>query len=292
MTMTRRLLLPLVLLFVLSGCSANQTGQQADAGTLPSIDRSAYAGVHAQLDKANAVIVMPVDTYEANADESMVITAANMYIIEDCMKKAGFAMPEKHGDLDVKADQSYGIWVPEFAAKYGYERPIVRTIPGIYDSGTRESPQATVKKYFECDTSTSGDQIPAFRSRVAGQDSLLTNIVNDSNAVAERDVAWKTLREAWIKCLGDAGINMREDSPDAWVPSYPADKQGEIRTALQDAECKNRENTMQGLMDIRAQYQTALIAAHQAALNTLADEKAAALGRAKDILRQHGHSGL
>ena len=290
--MTRRLLLPVVLLFVLSGCGASQTGPEADAGSLPSINRSAYAGVHAQLDPANVEIGMPMDRYEASADESMVITAANMYIIEGCMKKAGVSMPEKHGDLEVKADQSYGVWVPEFAAKFGYERPVVRTIPGIYDSRTRESPQAAVKKYFECDNSTAGEQLPPFRSRIAGQDSLLTSIVNDSNALAERDPAWKTLREEWIKCLRDSGINMRQDSPDAWVPSYPIDKQGEIRTALEDTECKSKTHMMQGLMDIRAQYQAALIESHQAALNTLVDEKTAALARAKDILRQHGHSGL
>lgn len=290
--MTRRRLMPAVLLFVLAGCSVNQTGPQSDAGPLPSIDRSAYSGVHAQLDHATAEIRMPMDSYEANADESMIITAANMYVIEGCMKKAGITMPEKHGDLDVKADQSYGVWVPEHAAKYGYVRPTVRTIPGIYDSGTRDSPQAAVKKYFECDNSTAGDQIPAFRSRVAGQDSLLTTIVNDSNALAERDPMWKSIREAWIKCLGDSGITMRQDSPDAWVPSYPADRQGEIRTALQDTECKSKTNMMQGLMDIRAQYQAALIETHQGALNTLADEKSAALAKAKDILRQHGHGGL
>lgn len=290
--MTRRRLMAVVLLFVLAGCGVNQTGPQADAGPLPSIDRSPYSGVHAQLDHANAEIRMPMDSYEADPEESMIITAANMYIIEGCMKNAGMVMPEKHGNLDVKADQSYGVWVPEFAARYGYERPTIRTIPGIYDSGTRDSPQVAVKKYFECDKSTAGDQIPAFRSRVAGQDSLLTKIINDSNALAERDPMWKSFREAWIKCLGDSGITMRQDSPEAWVPSYPADKQGEIRTALKDAECKSKTNMMQGLMDIRAQYQAALVEVNQAALNTLADEKAAALTKAQDILRQHGYGGL
>jgi hypothetical protein len=281
----------LVLVVALAGCSVNSQHDGVDTASLPSVDRAKYSGVHAKLDPATASISLPMDAYEATPDESMVITAANMFVIEECMKKAGVPMPEKHGDLTVKADQSYGVWVPELAANYGYDKPIIRTVPGIYDSKTRESADANVKKYFECDNSTVSSQIPPFRSRIAGQDSLLTNISNDSNALSEGDPEWSEARNDWIACLKEAGISMRQDSPDAWVPSYPSDKQGEIRTAVQDANCKQETNVMQRIMDIRAQYQSALIATNQAAMNRLAEEKTEALANARTILRQHGKGG-
>ncbi len=286
--MARHPLGVLVLVVALAGCSANSQPGGVDAASLPSVDRAAYAGVHAKLDPATATILLPMDAYEATPDESMVITAANMYLIEDCMKNAGVTMPEKHGDLTVKADQSYGVWVPELAAKYGYDKPIIRIVSGIYDSQTRESGDVNVKKYFECDNATVSSQISPFRSRIAGEGSLLTNISNDSNALSERDPDWRESRDEWIACLKDAGISMRQDSPDAWVPSYPSDKQGEIRTAVQDANCKQETKVMQRISDIRAQYQSALIAANQAAMNKLADDKTEALAKARTILRQHG----
>ena len=282
----------IVLVVALAGCSVNSQPAGLDAASLPSVDRAAFSGVHAKLDPATATISLPMDAYEATPDESMLITAANMYVIEDCMKNAGVIMPEKHGDLTVKADQSYGVWVPELAAKYGYDKPIIRIVSGIYDSQTRESADANVKKYFECDNATMSSQIPPFRSRIAGQDSLLTNISNDSNALSERDPEWRESRDDWITCLKHAGISMRQDSPDAWVPSYPSDKQGEIRTAVQDANCKQETKVMQRISDIRAQYQSALIAANQAAMNRLADDKTEALAKARTILRQHGKGAV
>jgi len=255
--------------------------------SLPAIDRSAGGNARASLNETTGEIVLPMSAYWYSDRENVLVNSAVASLIFDCVEEAGFTVAPWDGDGKALQDSRYGQWSRALAAKNG-ALPEIRKIPGVMEEQP-ERPALSAKQQeaeSKCTKSVGRAGLPELLEGLVGDTSIQNQISNLAVALTERDPEFVAFRQGWEDCLAGRGLKLTEAG--SWNLQSAGSKEDEIRVALLDLECKETVGGPRKPYDILAQYQAAQMKDHQAELNALAEEKTAAVERAKHILRDHG----
>lgn len=255
------------------------------SASLPAVNRAAEAGVRASLNETTGEVVLPMDKYWYSDQENVFVNSAVAFLIEDCVKAAGNTMLPWSGDSKARQDFRYGQWSRSLAAKNGY-LPDTRMIPGIHQKTSASVSAADEQAYEKCTNSVGRAGFPELISGLGGDTSVQNRIVQDAGALTERDPEYLDYRKAWEVCVASKGLKLAEEG--SWTLETGGSKEDEIRVVLLDVECKESSGGARKPYDIFAQYQAAQMKDNQATLNALAEQKAAAVEQARQVLREHG----
>jgi hypothetical protein len=256
--------------------------------SLPAVDRSIAADARASLNETTGEVVLPMDNYWYSDRENVFVNNAVAFLIEDCVKAAGHTMRPWGGDGKALQDLRYGPWSRPLAARNG-AMPETRMIPGVrVKASTEEVTPSGEQASEKCSQSVGRAGFPELLAGLAGDTSIQNRIVQTAGALAARDPEYLEYRKAWEACLASKGLKLFDEGKGSWALKSSGSKEDEIRVALLDIECKDASGGVRKPYDIVAQYQAAQMKDHQAELNTLAEQKAAAVERARQVLRDHG----
>ncbi|GGJ27041.1 hypothetical protein [Paenarthrobacter histidinolovorans] len=253
--------------------------------TLPVVDRSVAVGVKASLNETTGEVILPMDKYWYTDKENVLVNSAVAYLIEDCVRASGHIMVGWGGDGRALQDFSYGQWSRPLAARNG-NVPETRVIQGIREKKVTEVSPADEQMYEKCSSSVGRAGFPELLAGLAGDAGLSNRMVQTAAALTERDPEYLGYREAWESCIATKGLKLAAEN--SWTVKTSDSKEDEIRTVLLDLGCKDSSGGAQTPYDIFAQYEAAQMKDHQAELNEVADQKAASVERAKQVLRDHG----
>ena len=218
--------------------------------------------------------------------ENVLVNSAVGFLIDDCVEEAGFPVKAWGGSGKALEDRTYGLWSRNLAARNG-ESPEIRIIPGVLDSQNPpdiSEPQRQAQN--KCSNSVGRAGFPELLAGLAGDTSIQNRIVQVAAALTDRDPEYLAYRKEWENCLAGKGLKLA--GAGSWSIQNGGSKEDEIRVALLDIDCKEASGGARKPYDIVAQYQAAQMKDHQAELNSLAEQKAAAVERAKQVLRDHG----
>ncbi|OFI39420.1 hypothetical protein BIU82_13900 [Arthrobacter sp. SW1] len=252
--------------------------------SLPAVDRKAFSSVRASLNEETGEVVLPMDKYWYSERENVIVNNAVAFLLEDCVEAAGFTMMPWGGDHEAKQDSSFGQWSRQLAARNG-TRPHFRVVPGVHDKANVTVSEADKQAYKKCSSQVGRAGFPELLPGLAGDTSIQNKIMLVVLGLTERDAEFVQYRQSWEACIKANGLTLPED--ESWVPMTNG-QEDDIRAALIVIDCKEKAGGVQKPYDILAQYQAAQIKNHQAELNALAEQKAAAVERAKQVLRDHG----
>jgi len=159
--------------------------------------------------------------------------------------------------------REFGLWNPEYAAKYGNYKRGNAPSSGGYDTKIMEQcmPEilATLKEIAGISLEEQSGLTEAYR-RIHGE----------SYAAAMNHPEWKKYREAWWKCLSDKGLTPRKGDEEWGTKELsnatrasgdnnaPASEE-EIRLSVIEAQCSKDTGMAQGLANLVASYQKPLI---------------------------------
>lgn len=279
----------LVVSVIVTACSPVGQAPAAPTSTsnLPVVDRAAGAGARAVLNEATGEVVLPMSAYWYSDRENVLVNSAVAFLIYDCVEDAGFTVAPWGGDGKGLQDRRYGQWSKTLAAKNGV-KPEIRKVAGVMPEQpdrpalSAEHQQAETK----CSNTVGRAGFPEFLEGLAGDLSVQQQITQDAVGLTARDPEYLAYREDWQRCLAEKGLKLV--AGDTWTVASGGSKEDEIRVAVLDVDCKESSGGARKPYDIFAQYQAALMKGHQAELNVLAEQKAAAVERAKQVLRDHG----
>jgi hypothetical protein len=288
--------LALVLAGGVAACSGDQRTLAPGSAdrTLPAADRKPFASVLAAVDESSASITLPMDAYVYSPEEWVAVSAANAYLIEDCVRAQGRPLREFHGDFEVREERPYGPWVMKSAEVNGWERGTVRTIAGRYDSGVRNNGEGdpdAYAAYQECESNltASGNLLAELLpGQIAGETTVHGLIMMDANGLTAKDPEYREINRQWLGCIKAEGLTPDPSNGDWGVAVGNSSREQQIRDAVKDVRCKQKHSVMQRLSDIEAQYQAALMASKEAQLAELAKTKQDALAKASKVLAEHG----
>jgi hypothetical protein len=255
---------------------------------LPSVDRSIAADARASLNEATGEVLLPMDKYWYSDRENVFVNNAVGFLIDDCVEAAGFTVVPWGGDGKALEDGRFGPWSRPLAARNG-AMPETRRVPGVLEEQTRppvissEQQQAATK----CYDSVGRAGFPELLAGLGGDTSIQNRIEQIAAALTARDPEYLGYRKAWEACVAGKGLKLLEEEG-TWTLKSSGSKEDEIRVALLGIECKESGGGVRKPYDILAQYQAAQMKDHQAELNALAEQKAAAVERARQVLRDHG----
>lgn len=257
------------------------------ATSLPAIDRSAGAGAKASLNEVSGEVLLPMSAYWYSDRENVIVNSAVAFLIYDCVEEAGFTVAPWGGGGKALQDYRFGQWSRPLAARNG-AMPEIREVPGVLDEQPERPPLSARQQEEEvkCTNSVGRAGLPELLEGLAGDTSLQHRITDNAVALTERDSDYLAYRKSWEDCVAGKGLKVSEAG--SWNLSSSGSKEDEIRVALLDLECKEASGGARKPYDILAEYQAAQMKDHQAELNALAEEKTAAVERAKQILRDHG----
>ena len=286
-----------VLLIAITGCS-NQgvasSGATGEGTDLPAIDRKPFASVKSAVDEASASITLPMNAYTYSPEEWVDVSAANSFLIEDCVRSQGRPLRELHGDFEVRDERKYGPWVLRIAEIYGWDKGTIRTLKGRYDSGVRnvgEGDPDAYAAYQECESSlTASGALLAelLPGQMAGKTTVQGQVIMQAAGLTRRDPEYREINRQWRECVASEGLTLDASNGDWGLTMGNSSKEQQIRDAVKDVRCKQKFSVMQRLSDIEAQYQTALMGPKEAQLAELAKTKQDALARARKVLAEHG----
>ena len=252
-------------------------------GELPAIDRTIAADARASLNEATGEVFLPMDKYWYSDRENTLVNEAVAFLIGDCVKAAGYTMRPWGGHRTMLQEETYGQWSRGLAAKNGTER-VVRLIPGLAERHEHQVNAADDEAATQCSQSVDRAGFPELLAGLGGDTSIQQRIHQTAQVLTERDPEYLRYREAWKACVASKGLTV----VGTWGIASGASKEDDIRVALLDIECKESSGGARTPYDILAQYQAAQMKDHQAELNALAEQKAAAVERARQVLRDHG----
>ncbi|GAA3279341.1 hypothetical protein AAU01_26050 [Paenarthrobacter aurescens] len=279
----------LVIACVAAACSSPGADAAAPIPTrsLPAVDRALGAGARAALNEDTGEVVLPMSAYWYSDRENVLVNYAVAFLIYDCVEEAGFTLAPWGGDGKALQERRYGQWSGTLAAKNG-NMPEVRSIPGLMPAPAERTAPSPERERAEakCSNTVGRAGFPELLEGLAGDLSVQQQITQDAVGLTARDPEYLAYRESWQRCLTDKGLKLRDG--DTWIVESGGSKEDEIRVALLDVDCKDSSGGARKPYDILAQYQAALMKEHQAELNVVAEQKTAAVERAKQVLRDHG----
>lgn len=279
----------LVISGIVTACSPVDHVPPAPTSTpsLPVVNRAAGAGARAVLNDATGEVALPMSAYWYSDRENILVNSAVAFLVYDCVEHAGFTVAPWGGDGKALQDRRYGQWSATLAAKNG-QKPEIRKIPGVMPEQPARPALSPEHQRAEttCTNSVGRAGFPELLEGLAGDLSVQQQITQNAVGLTEQDAEYVAYREAWQKCLAAKGLKLR--AGDTWTVESSGSKEDEIRVALLDVECKESSGGARKPYDIFAQYQAAQMKDHQAELNALAEQKSAAVERARQVLRDHG----
>jgi hypothetical protein len=289
---------PLALGLLLTVSSLALAGCSPGDGAGTTRDPSARA----LLDRESGEIVLPLSEYDFYDSESSVALAnhATDIAVSKCMNAAGFVFSAASVGDDIASrigDRTYGIWNEDQARLFGYgtaSSKVDAAVEADRAAGGAEWDSA----YQECSSTPNADVAAFTPDNDELTDSLVPRLRTEAYNASSSDPAWQTAREAWWKCLRDAGLEPRTGSGD-WssrqgneILSRPtgdsSGKEEEIRVAYTEAHCNAETGLSQTLGDLEASYQAPLIAANQAALNALKTKNQERTDAVRDYIARNG----
>ncbi|HKU34449.1 MAG TPA: hypothetical protein VJP90_02765 [Paenarthrobacter sp.] len=219
--------------------------------------------------------------------ENVLVNSAVAFLIYDCVEAKGYAIPPWDGQGKAMEDRTYGLWSRTLAARNG-DMPEIRVIPGVMEKQRQQPPVSEVQQQATnlCSNSIGRAGFPELLAGLAGDTSIQNRIVQVAAALTDRDPEYLAYRKDWENCVAGKGLKLA--GAGSWFIQNGGSKEDEIRVALLDIDCKESSGGARKPYDIVAQYQAAQMKDHQAELNSLAEQKAAAVERAKQVLRDHG----
>ena len=280
-------MLAVVVIAACTGCSTSTTSSAGPALSLPSVDRVAGADARASLNDATGEVVLPMSKYWYSDHENVLVNSAVAFLIYDCVEAKGYAIPPWDGQGKAMEDRTYGLWSRTLAARNG-DMPEIRVIPGVMEKQRQQPPVSEVQQQATnlCSNSIGRAGFPELLAGLAGDTSIQNRIVQVAAALTDRDPEYLAYRKDWENCVAGKGLKLA--GAGSWFIQNGGSKEDEIRVALLDIDCKESSGGARKPYDIVAQYQAAQMKDHQAELNSLAEQKAAAVERAKQVLRDHG----
>ncbi|MCM6762914.1 flagellar protein FlgN [Rathayibacter sp. ZW T2_19] len=293
---------PLVLIALLvpvlgvSACTAPTPGPRIN-GMPANVDISAYADVHAVLNREDETMVFPIDAFFIDPRTRGRILQANALLWDECMRAGGRSYPPAEFDLTGSAlvpDTNYGIWSADRAARFGY---------GMDPSDGAEMEAANAaymatdadpgwEPAFEKCTDTTA-LLPEPGRWTAGPEAMAVagpakQVASDAYVLATADPDWDRARSEWSDCLVANGLRLRSGEESPWGPEVPEDPEEAIRTAVLDVQCKEETGLVETLSSLEAQYQAALIDQNRAAMDEVAEKEQEIIAQAEKILAEHG----
>ncbi|KHL04257.1 hypothetical protein LK10_06915 [Sinomonas humi] len=247
------------------------------------MDRAVAADVRASLNEATGEVFLPMDKYWYSDRENTLVNEAVGYLIEDCVKASGHTIRPSRGYRKVFQDATYGQWSRVLAAKNGTE-PVIRVVPGLTEGREYQVSAADDQATTECSLRVDRAGFPELLAGLGGDFSVQQRIHQVAQVLTERDPEYLRYRADWETCVAGKGLKV----VDTWGIASGSNKEDDIRLALLDIECKESSGGARTPYDIVAQYQAAQMKDHQGELNALAEQKAAAVERARKVLREHG----
>jgi hypothetical protein len=251
--------------------------------------------VKASVDEANASVLLPLDAYVYSPEEWEVVSSANAYLVEDCVRSQGRPLIEGHSDLQVSEYRRYGPWVIKLAEVNGWEPVKLKRAEGIYDSGVRYGadgvPDDALSAFRECaaQLEASGDYIPELTPGwAATENTVVGQLTSQASEMTYRDPEYREINRQWLECIKSEGLTPDPGNGEWGVETGASSREQQIRDAVKDVRCKQKFAAIQRLSDIEAQYQAALMASKEAQLAELAKTKRDALSKAGKVLAEHG----
>ena len=240
----------------------------------------------AKLDTSVGSISLPLDEYSVTKEQFLLIDKANNLVLADCVAAAGQPMVPAETTATIGDDRRFGIWVPGFAERYGYD-----PVPGLtkigYASGVSETTEASIATFEGCKERLQSELLPVLLLNVAGTSGTVQKGLDEAKSQAASSSDWKQAREDWFKCQETNGLKPRR-ADNQWGPELPDDKEGQIRIASQDVACKTEVRLVQRLGDVLARFQAEYIAKNHAALVAEQKKRDEVLAKADHVVSSHG----
>jgi hypothetical protein len=251
--------------------------------------------VRAAVSESNAAVTFPVDAYIFSPEEWELVSSANAYLTEDCVRAQGRPLMGTPGDLEVSEYRRYGPWVMRLVEVNGWQPVKIKRADGIYDSGVRYGPEGppddAVQASRECrgQLEATGRLIPEMTPGWAATANTVVGELSDqASRLTYQDPEYRQINSQWLECIKGEGLTPDPGYGEWGVSMGNGSKEQQIRDAVKDVRCKQKFSVMQRLSDIEAQYQAALMAPKEAQLAELAKTKQGALTRARKVLAEHG----
>ncbi len=240
----------------------------------------------AKLDPSIGSISLPLDDYSVTKEQFLLIDRANNLLLEDCVTAAGQPMVPAETTAAIGDDRRFGIWVPEFAEKYGYD-PVPELTKIGYASGVQDTTKESIETFEGCKEKMSQELLPVLLPNLAGTSSPVQKGLDESKSQAAASSDWKQAREDWFECQEANGLKPRR-ADNQWGPELPDDREGQIRIASQDVACKTEVRLVQRLGDVLARFQSEYIGKNHAALIAEQKKRDEVLAKADQVVSSYG----
>ncbi|MEV0897783.1 hypothetical protein [Actinoplanes sp. NPDC049802] len=289
----------LAALLLLAGCGDEASGDAANEPLVPPSLAPASALPEVS---DGAALELPLAAYRHSAEQATVISRAEGLIIQQCMRRLGFATwqppaPARQGRLWTSG-LDLGIVDMEQATRYGYHSPESIAADAERRGGaTRKADHAELAALTGDDEFgvPPGKDVPAGgcsgeaarKLREGGPDAdveldgRLSEQAGKATAADERVV---TVVAAWSECMAAAGHRYRtpaEAAGQEWAPTPTA---AERAIATADVRCKEQTRLPQIWFGVQAGYENQLIARNREALDEVRAQVENEVERAGQVL--------
>ncbi|ALJ19412.1 hypothetical protein [Microbacterium sp. No. 7] len=289
------------ILLALTACSAGTT-PSSEESQLPQVDIAPYLGAKAELIEAESRFVFPIDRYMMSIEDLDKIDRVTTLQMRTCMADKGhtyFSHDVPPSVYLAKDDRRYGIWNLTDAAQYGYGMPtewieIQTEMEAAGKAAYADADEAVDQAHAECMEWLSHERLPWIgRGSWLSEDDdralfLPTDLDYQAYLLAQEDKRYGEAFDEWATCLVENGLTPSEE-PGALGPAdVPEELEAQIRVAVIDVTCKQKTRLIERVSSVEAQYQAALIAENQAALNASLEKQTEILQKADEIIATHG----
>lgn len=270
-----------------SGCSAADGSPHANNLTPDAVVQNA-----AVLDPKMGTITYPLEEYFFSWSEHQTVLNAATLALGTCARRLGIEYTYKPLIPELGDDRDFGVWVPDYAARYGYHAAMseekAAAVAGTTAPDFGEvTPDQHESMVDEC---VDSPQVTQFRE-VSGSGPWSDPIDLAYSAVLTSTEA-ADIRKSWRDCLEKAGVEppADEEAFDALAVGENAEMtETEIRVAVADAQCKSEVGMVQKLADLLAAYHSPIIAEYRTELEAVRVKQEAQLADAEEFLAGRGY---
>lgn len=274
------------------------------APTAPSIKEPPLGVIQVITDPRQ--IVLPLDAYELNPQDAVLVERAEHELAGVCMRRFGFTWEEQFNERNLPSAithyRLYGLLNEASAAAYGYHNGPLPPGPDYVDPATEDSGDVSLDFWNVLGAKTGGGtyrgmQIPEggcfgeARRKVAEggpafDPALPENLSIDSWARSNKDGRVLAAFGAWSACMAEAGFSYRTPMDANNDGRWHGDKgtRAEIAVATADVRCKKQTNLTGIRMAVDSAYQQRAIETGAQALDAVKKGHERQLRNAPQIL--------
>ena len=232
------------------------------SGAVPPAPGDAPAAV---VDLATGAITLPLDELTLSPRDQVVIEWARSLSVSRCMEEAGyganhrFAPPELPADIPSShhgINGSYGVWVREQVATYGYGGPSWHDTE-LWDSADRRAGgDDAAAAELACSLAAIDEGLGYSQEQFDAWDA----VAPEGWQPAQYTTEGQAVLEEWRACLTAAGVTPPGPDegmiPPGVMGAPPAEQ---VRVGLIDVTCKEDLDVVQRLADVDAAQQWAYL---------------------------------